>query len=824
MSARVCAYTLIAALAINCPGCAQQVQATALTLAEDGASAFSIVLAPDAAPTVRQAAEDLQSYLLRATGVELPIAAEADGHAILLGDAAGLDLTGVPWEGFRIVTRDGNLLIAGRDTADGELTAQGGTSAGTRNGVYAFLEEVLGVRWLMPGEHGDHVPAAPTLTVPALDVQDAPFFPNRRLPYIQWDRAPVLQWLDRQRLARKHGPEGQSLQLYHGHNWRTIPPEAFETHPEWFAEHGGERMPPTGEYKLCITNPEVVEQFAEAARARFEAGHTVFSLSPSDGRGWCQCEDRRALYFEEPRARPTLQVTPAVLHFYNAVAERVAPDYPDGILCGYVYQDYVFPPPEPIDLHPSVFLVWAPSFDYGYQLFRPQRRELWEELAAEWTRTTENIAYYDLPNKVSNSIGAPNPPGAEILQFIYPRLEQHNFKGVYVYGHEAWGHAALMNYLLAKLAWDPTADVDALTEDFLRACYAEGAEQVGAIYELLDEATKAYFIADESASYRFIEPWMRAVYAETFDAVERLYREAAAAVTDESARVRLERLGLNLALLHGNLRQFGMLEDPERSSFHLDNAAFRELADANRDSIYVAPMQAFAVPDEVSVAYSARPAGVIPNAQEVPVFRFRGNQHLIVRENSPGPIGLMMPAMNARGSLPTCVIYDAEGEELLRDVFRRGEYIIFDPTGSEYYHAIIRAGSAFYQLEVEGAAWAVHDYAEGSGVHFLGDLAPVYVHVPEGAEVLDLWLAAGPPGETAAATLYAPDGREVSTFDCTEMSIDRQQFEIGAGDAGWWKLVPTEPATGVVDDVWVHLDGGGWLVLDHENALIVQER
>jgi hypothetical protein len=150
--------------------------------------------------------------------------------------------------------------------------------------------------------------------------------------------------------------------------------------------------------------------------------------------------------------------------------------------------------------------------------------------------------------------------------------------------------------------------------------------------------------------------------------------------------------------------------------------------------------------------------------------------------------------------------------------------VIFDPTGADYYHAMIRAGGAFYALEIEGADWAVHDYPEGRGVHFLGDLTPMYIHVAEGAEVLDLWMAATPPGETAAGVLHGPDGQQMARYDCTEKSIDQKQLTMGAGDAGWWKLVPTEPETGTVDDVWVHRDGGGWLVLDPENALIVTEQ
>ncbi len=800
---------------------ASLVSAAPVTIVEDGASDFAIVHAPDAGLSIVQAAAELQSYILRATGAELPIVTDGREPAIILGAATGLDLADVPLEGFRIVTGEGNVLIAGPDTPEGELTAQGGTSRGTRHGVYVFLERYLGVRWLMPGEQGDYVPEVATLTVPETDLQDAPFFPNRRLPYTQWLRPEVKRWLDRQRMARTYGPEGQSLQLYHGHNWKVIPPEAFETHPEWFAEHGGARMPPTGQYKLCISNPEVVEQFAQSAMQRFANGATVFSLSPSDGGGWCECANCREGYFTPEGARR--QVTGTILRFYNAVAERVAPEYPDGILCGYVYQDYVYPPPEPIQLHPNLFLVWAPSFDYGFRLFRPEVQALWERLADEWTQSTENISYYDLPNCVSNSLGAPNPPGAEILSFIYPRLKQRNFKGVYVYGHSAWGHAALMNYLLAKLAWDPDADIAALTDDFLRACYAEGAEEIGAIYALLDEATKQFFLANEGASYSLTEQWIREVYAANFPEIEGLYREAEAKITDEGARVRLERLGMNLALLHENLRRFRMLEEPGASSFYLDDVAYLALVNENRNSLYVAPMRDLDAPPEVKVAYSVQAVDEVPNAEEVPAFRLRGKQHLILRENSPGPIGLKMPSMIVRGTLPTCVIYDADANELLREVFTRGEQIIFEPTGSDYYHAIIRAGSAFYGLQIEGADWAIHDHPEGQGLHFLGQVGPIYAHVPEGAEELDLWLAASPPGETAAGTLYAPDGREVARFDCTAKSIDEQRFPVGAGDAGWWKLVPTDPATGVVDDVWVHRPGGSWLVLDPEHALLVGE-
>ncbi|MHC4404763.1 MAG: hypothetical protein ACYTG0_34360 [Planctomycetota bacterium] len=102
--------------------------------------------------------------------------------------AAGLSVEDIPADGFRIVTRADNVYILGPDTAEGLRTPAGGSSTGTRNGTYAFIERFLGVRWLVPGKGGDYVPKSPSITVPETDLVDAPFFLNRRVPYTQQGR------------------------------------------------------------------------------------------------------------------------------------------------------------------------------------------------------------------------------------------------------------------------------------------------------------------------------------------------------------------------------------------------------------------------------------------------------------------------------------------------------------------------------------------------------------------------------------------------------------------------------------------------------------
>nr|MBC8873561.1 hypothetical protein [Planctomycetota bacterium] len=261
MNTRTILFTIVLAASIAAKGSAAPVE-----LVRNQGSGHVIYHDADAPLSIVMAASELQDYVHRVSGAKLALVQRPGERMICLGEnaasrAAGLSPETIPWEGFRIATKGNNVFILGRDTADGERTPEGGTSAGTRNGVYAFIERFLGVRWLMPGEHGDYVPKSASVTIPETDVTDAPFFLNRRVPYTQERRREVKRWWARQRL-------GWSLYLIHGHNWRrTIPASHFAAHPDWFPERGGVPVPPTGRPKPCTTNPGPVRPSADATIA-----------------------------------------------------------------------------------------------------------------------------------------------------------------------------------------------------------------------------------------------------------------------------------------------------------------------------------------------------------------------------------------------------------------------------------------------------------------------------------------------------------------------------------------------------------------------------
>ncbi len=241
---------LLAAAAVLGLGRQGSGSGSALPIVRGHASDYVIYYDRRAAPSVAEAAVDLRDYIARATGATLPIVNATGAPAapfIGLGDTAesrkaGITLDRMPPDAFVIAPRGRNVFIVGPDTGTGQRLDSGGTSAGTANGVYTFLERYVDVRWLMPGDAGADVPKRTDVLVPAVDVREAPAFAYRRVPYMQNDNAAVAQWSRRQKL-------GYSLALNHSHNWEVIGPELFDAHPDWFAASNGQRLKPGDRYK-----------------------------------------------------------------------------------------------------------------------------------------------------------------------------------------------------------------------------------------------------------------------------------------------------------------------------------------------------------------------------------------------------------------------------------------------------------------------------------------------------------------------------------------------------------------------------------------------
>ena len=568
-------------------------------LVRDGRSDYVIYHNAAAPASVKEAARELQRVLKIATSVQLPIAHAPGEFMIVLGDTpetrqAGIDPAKLAAESFEIKTVGRSIVIAGRDIKDGEVNSAGGVTDGTYYGVMEFLERNVGMRWLLPGPHGEDVPVQATLTLPSIAIKDAPDFPSRSMTMSFG--AISNPWLRHQRVTSSRQP---IIRSQFNHAWDHYGMrERLQGHPEYLALVKGERTkledwrPEMQEMKFCTTNADLLDLYAAALMEEMtkHPGQQMWPIAPSDGGGWCECENCSAL--DEPcewhgnRMYGKRSKTPRVLSFYNEVARRVKPKHPDKILGGYVYAAYTYPPAKPMTVESNLFLMLAVRAYYGYTLYRDELATESAQLIEAWDATMKGrMGWVDYSTYVGMDVplGAPFPPGKPILKRLFPQIHRQRWEAVYwgsTYGVQGW--SGLHNYLVAKLMWDAEADVDALAQEWLERAYGPGGPLIGQMYDKLDEQLAAYKNAHpKDFEYDAVPAQVRAIHLPLFPQIESLYRAAMSKTESDAQRQRLQMFGNNLVLLHWNLRQAGWLEKPEQSSFYRSDADFRTFLEQN---------------------------------------------------------------------------------------------------------------------------------------------------------------------------------------------------------------------------------------------------
>jgi len=99
----------------------------------------------------------------------------------------------------------------------------------------------------------------------------------------------------------------------HSFNQLVPPEEYYESHPEYFAEINGNRVPA----QLCLTNPDVlrisIENLGKAIAEKPELKY--WSVSQNDNVSYCQCENCQKLDQEYSSQMGSL------LTYVNAVAD-----------------------------------------------------------------------------------------------------------------------------------------------------------------------------------------------------------------------------------------------------------------------------------------------------------------------------------------------------------------------------------------------------------------------------------------------------------------------------------------------------------------------
>ena len=449
-------------------------------IAKRGRAAAGIVIAPDAGPTEKWAADELGFFLSFVTGGQFPPGWDPspDQSRLLVGEGAarladpGFDVCELGPEEIVIMTKGRDLLLVG------------GSPRGTLYAVYSFLEDVVGCRWWT--RTARHIPRKRTLVIPPLSVRYAPPLEYRE-PF--WFVAFDPFWAARNK-ANGTRAGGDNVRggrhIYEGfvHTFYSlVPPERyFDSHPEWFSEVDGKRTSQNAQ--LCLTNEEMRRELVKnlGQRLRDNPKASIASVSQNDCYNNCTCARCRAVDEEEGSPSGSL------LRFVNSVAADIENEFPHLTIDTLAYQ-YTRKPPRITRPRPNVMVrLCSIECSFSVPLNHPRNKAFLDDLEG-WSKIANRLFIWDYTTDFSNYI-QPHPNYGVLGPNIRPFVG-NNVRGVFEQGaYQSWGAemAEMRAWILAKLLWNPALNSASLREEFLRGYYGRAAGHVSAYLALLEKS------------------------------------------------------------------------------------------------------------------------------------------------------------------------------------------------------------------------------------------------------------------------------------------------------------------------------------------------
>lgn len=492
-----------------------------LTITDHGKANYEIVIPENPDTLLLKSARFLQQTIEKIAGGAIGIVPENSHSKDMREIKLGFPEPDLSTHQILITNEGSNLIITG------------GNPQSTLNAVTVFLEEYLGCQWYTPDVekitktntielktpvHYTYTPEITTRTV------------HSRLFYENPDFA--------DKLRVTHSAFPGYVPVARVHTFHRFLPVAyyFASHPEYYALRNGHRLAT----QLCLSNPEVLQIVKDSVKALFEKypDAQIISVSQNDNTQYCECDECRKI--DESEGSPS----GSMIRFVNAVAA----EFPDKTISTLAYQ-YTRKPCKTKPAENVLITLCSIECDRSAPIQEkciPFANDL-----TGWNKLTTNIRIWDYTTQFTNFL-APFPniytlqPNLKFFRDNHARwvFEQHSNQPSELF--------ELRSYLMAKLLWNPDADVNEIIDDFVNGYYEEAGifikEYILLMYEELqnDPDFFLFLYGDPSQAFHsFLSAEMLTRYNVLFDMAE-------AAVSDKPkilARVKTARLSTDYASL-----------------------------------------------------------------------------------------------------------------------------------------------------------------------------------------------------------------------------------------------------------------------------------
>ena len=449
--------------------------------------AWDIVVGENAIPSERYAAEEFQQFFDEASGIKLPIVTAVDGpdRHVFIGASQAMRSSDVGFspddfgdEDLRIIIREDYIAIAG------------GQPRGTLYGVYTFLEDYLGIRFLTH-DH-THVPVfGDSQVVGPIDKSYQPPLNYRNATYGENQAYPKLAARLRNNTAiedPKLGGRTAMTNINHSFNGLVMPNKYGDDHPKYYSLVDGKRKV-DWRSQLCLTNPKVLEIAVETVRQWLAKRPNAknISVSQNDGYNFCTCENCAAIDDREESHMGS------ILTFVNAVADEIAKTHPN-VKIGTLAYNYSQTPPKTLRPRPNVQIQLCsvsarptrPINDQACSQNKGFRHDLagWGLICNDIGIWNYNLNHwlYLLPNPNMRVVG-PN------IRFFVA----NNVQRIFMQSPSGMSteFSDLKNYVTSRLLWNPKQNGTRLRREFLRLHYGPAARPISRYLKLLHDKAEA---------------------------------------------------------------------------------------------------------------------------------------------------------------------------------------------------------------------------------------------------------------------------------------------------------------------------------------------
>ena len=441
-------------------------------------ASWSVLLPESPTEYESYAAGLLSDSLAEAFGTPVETTASPRGNYIALGAAAGVDVSGMAENGYRIKAIDGNIHIAGTG------------NRGLQAGVCRFLEEYFGRKvytadiTVIPETDGAAVPAD-------ADVTYEPFFEYADTDWLSpcdadYSLANGLTGGTYRRLSYEMGGSVDYIGGFcHTMGGLCETAKYAESHPEYLALHDGERTTD----QPCLTNPDVLEIATKNVMKILEEKHDpdaplqIVSVTQNDNFSFCECETCKAFEATHGGAHSA-----TVLNFANQIADTVkAAGYDNVAIDTFAYL-YSQSAPEGIVPRDNVIVRLCSIFCCSSHPFDSLicNEDFMRDLE-NWSKLSDRLYVWDYATNYSHTCCV--YPDFGVLQRNIQILYEHNVKGVYVEGNYYvrscdTEFAELRAYMISKCLQDPYCDLSKEVDGFLDAYYGPGGKFMRKIIDL----------------------------------------------------------------------------------------------------------------------------------------------------------------------------------------------------------------------------------------------------------------------------------------------------------------------------------------------------